>query len=130
MRIISLAILTFALSVWSCGNDDSEAAGGNTVTITLSQKQFNVSELQSTQTVQVSCTGREWTAFSDNSWLKVQVSGSTSSTGTVTIDIEANTGDKRVGTVVVRSGSTRETITITQAAKPADPLDPADDDRI
>ena len=70
--------------------------------------------------VNVVCSGKEWTAFASDdcsSWVKVNVMGSSSSQGTATVIVSAHTGTtSRTGTVVVKSGATRVSIPLTQAA--------------
>ena len=66
-----------------------------------------------TLSIGVSCN-REWTAYSNEDWIACKISGNTVSV-TVT---ENEKYEERTGAVIVKSGSTRETISVKQAAKP------------
>ena len=105
----------FSLTANSCGDDEESVTSKSDVTITISQEKLAVSSAESHCTINVTCSGREWTAFADVDWLKVQVVGSTSATGSLIVDIIQNLmPEERIGHITVRSGSTRKTIDITQ----------------
>ena len=103
----------------ACGGDDSDDNGGNgggsgSATITVSQKDLSVPAIGGNYTINVTQTGREWNATPSTDWIKVTVSGSTSQTGTIAVVVSANNGGERTGTITVKSGTTREIITVTQ----------------
>lgn len=117
MKKFSLFLLmaVFAISAYSCGGDDDASSVSDNVTITLSKEKFDVPSSECSLTVDVTCSGREWTAFSDADWVKVQVVGSTSAKGHLSLSVTANTTSvERVAHITVRSGLTRKTIEITQ----------------
>ena len=56
-----------------------------------------------------------WTAGSDNAWLTV-LPAAGNGNGTLTLNVAANTGAARTGTITVTAGTIKKTITVTQAA--------------
>lgn len=113
-----LSILLFSLI--ACGSSDDKEPQSEDVTIKCSPEKIEAVAQASQYVVNVVCSGKEWTAFvSDDcsSWVKVNVMGSSSSQGTATVIVSAHTGTtSRTGTVVVKSGATRVSILLTQAA--------------
>lgn len=118
MRTMNLFILSMmALSSLCCSKDDNKvkAEGGN---ISSSVSQINADYSQSISTVDVTAD-REWTVYSNESWITCSPAGSVNATGKVTVTVAANTTtDAREGSVIVKSGSTRVSIPVTQKGKP------------
>ena len=76
-----------------------------------------------TQSISVKCT-REWSIYSDESWITVTPTSSMEKEGVVTATIAANSNTtERKGTIVVKAGTSRSTIDVTQEAKPKAPVD-------
>lgn len=128
LKHLLLAVaLTCPLALAACGGDGADDTGGTAgagTTIRLSQDELAAPAEGGSYTVGVSQTGREWTAYSDNDWLQVSVSGSTSASGMVTIVVGANsTTAARTGAVFVKSGTVRQTLTVTQAGVELPPAD-------
>ena len=116
--VLCMAMLLMATMLVACGGDDASDGGGgsgSSTTITVSQSDIAVTATGGTFTVNVTCTGREWSAYSDNEWLKVTVEGSTSQTGSITLTASANKGAARTAIVTVKSGTARKMITVTQS---------------
>ena len=113
-----LSILLFSLI--ACGSSDDKEPQSEDVTIKCSPEKIEAVAQASQYVVNVVCSGKEWTAFASDdcsSWVKVNVMGSSSSQGTATVIVSAHTGTtSRTGTVVVKSGATRVSIPLTQAA--------------
>lgn len=113
-----LSILLFSLI--ACGSSDDKEPQSEDVTIKCSLEKIEAVAQASQYVVNVVCSGKEWTAFASDdcsSWVKVNVMGSSSSQGTATVIVSAHTGTtSRTGTVVVKSGATRVSIPLTQAA--------------
>lgn len=113
-----LSILLFSLI--ACGSNDDKEPQSEDVTIKCSPEKIEAVAQASQYVVNVVCSGKEWTAFASDdcsSWVKVNVIGSSSSQGTATVIVSAHTGTtSRTGTVVVKSGATRVSIPLTQAA--------------
>ncbi len=109
-----LALLSFT----ACGGGEEQGGGQTASTITLSGDKFSVGHEGGTFTVDVKVS-REWSAFSDNDWLKVTYNAGTSHEGKVDVVVAENTlTASRRGTVVVKAGAGRSVITVTQDAAP------------
>lgn len=122
-----LLLFTLMVTLLAACSSDSDDTAVEVVTINCSPTTIDAPAQGGTYALSVSCTGREWTAFSDDrEWIAVSVSGSTSSQGTVSVTLKPNTSySQRMGTVVVSSGTTaRQVVSVTQAAAP-EPEKPA-----
>lgn len=120
MKKISIVLFLSLLLFTSCSSDDGDGAGqGSDITLTCSPDKVDASVVGGSYVLNVNCSRGEWTAYADDNskdWIKVNVSGSTSTQGTVTVTVAANTGtESRSGSVVVKSGAKRVTIPVTQA---------------
>lgn len=120
MKFFSSMILVLLLLV-SCGSDDANEPGGvGENTLACQPTEIAAEAAGGTYTLDVSCTGGEWTAYaSDNcaAWITTSVTGGTTAQGTVDITVKANTtGSARQGSVVLKSGAERLTVPIEQAA--------------
>ena len=73
---------------------------------------FNAKE-NLTSNISVTCN-REWTAYSNDSWIECKVNGYSVS---VTV-AENEKYEERTGSVIIKAGTTREAIEVKQAAKP------------
>lgn len=120
MKKISFLLCLSLLCFISCSSDDSDGAGqGSDITLTCSPDKVEAPVVGGSYVLNVNCSRGEWTAYADDNskdWIKVNVSGSTSTQGTVTVTVAANTGtESRSGSVVVKSGAKRVTIPVMQA---------------
>lgn len=120
MKIFSTLTLLLLMLV-SCGSDNAdEPVGGGEGTLACRPTQIEAGAAGGTYTLDVSCTGGEWTAYaSDNNaeWISVSVTGGTTAQGTVDVTVKANTtDDARQGTVVLKSGAERLTVPVRQEA--------------
>ena len=112
--------LSLVVALTSCGGDvyenNAPVAVGNT-TINVGQEKKDVSSEGGTYTVSVSTTGLEWGAYSDVKFISTTAESSNTSSGNLTINVEANPDTTpREGSVIIMSGTTRRTISISQAA--------------
>lgn len=113
--ILFSLVLLASLIQTSCGDDSNDVPQQTDITISCNPSEITASVTGSTHTINVSCSGKEWSAYSDDAWIGVAVSGSTSQTGTITLTVQANnSGADRFGSVTVRSGSARKTIKVSQ----------------
>ena len=105
----------------SCGNsDDTQVA---TDASSCSPTTIQIGCDGGTQSISVKCT-REWSIYSDESWITVTPTSSMEKEGVVTATIAANSNTtERKGTIVVKAGTSRSTIDVTQEAKPKAPVD-------
>ena len=120
MKKISIVLFLSLLLFTSCSSDDGDGAGqGSDITLTCSPDKVDAPVVGGSYVLNVNCSRGEWTAYADDTskdWIKVNVSGSTSTQGTVTVTVAANTGtESRSGSVVVKSGAKRVTIPVKQA---------------
>lgn len=113
-----LSIILFSLI--ACGSNNDNEPSSETVTIKCSPEKVEATAQAAEYVVNVICSGKEWTAFASedcDTWVKVSVAGSSTAQGTVTIAVSAYTGiTSRTGTVVLKSGTTRISIPVTQVA--------------
>jgi uncharacterized protein (TIGR03437 family) len=90
----------------------SGGGGGTTCTYALSATSQSAGTAQSSMNVTVtSPSGCAWTAVSNTSWITVSSGASGSGNGTVSLQIAANTGAARTGTVTIAG----QTFTVNQA---------------
>ena len=106
-----------ALPLLSCSKDD-----GNTpqptpdITVTLNPENYTATAAKTSFTINVTTNAKEWTAYASETakeWLTVTANTKES---TITVDIKANTGSERKGTVTFKSGQTRKEVTVVQHA--------------
>lgn len=113
-------LLIFLFSLMACGSNDDKDPQSESATIKCSPEKVEATAQAGQYVVNVACSGKEWTAFASDdcsAWIKVSVTGSSSSQGTATITVSAHTGTtSREGTVVIKSGITRVSVPVTQAA--------------
>ena len=117
----SIKLLTLLLAVIpfiSCSSSDNDGGTVNETNITCSLDHIAASAYKKTYNIDVTCSRGEWTAYaSPSDWMTVSVSGSNSKTGTVAVTVSDNTtADSRTGEVIVKSGTTRYSVPVTQAA--------------
>lgn len=121
LNIFSLLVLLFGIMGCSSTNNDPEVNDSVTCTPT----QINVTSDQSNASINVVAT-REWTVYSNDEWITCNPSSSVNLQGTVTVTVAANTKyAAREGSVIVKAGSSRFTISVKQEAKPEAPVDPS-----
>ena len=89
-------------------------------TITTDVQSINVPGEGGTYTIQVSTTGKEWNAYTNDKWLTVSSSNTNSSSGTVTVTVPEN-GVARVlrSEVIIMSGTARKSIPLYAKAQQA-----------
>lgn len=112
-----LYILFFSLI--ACGSsDDENNPQPSDIVLTCSPEKVEATPIEGTYLLSVTCSGGEWTAFASDdctSWVTAKVSDSSLSAGKVTVSVKANTGTvNRSGSVIVKSGSKRVIIPVTQ----------------
>ena len=121
-----LSLLMSLITFTACGSDDDDNAGGGAsqaTGITVDPTRISAPTEGGTYTIAVKAGGREWKAYSTDSWITVTTSGTTSSAGSATVTVAANTAnDQRHGSVVVASGTQRVSVSVTQAG--VTPVDP------
>ena len=120
--MLNTFLLSLAVALWGCGgsgDDDSPAAS---VSITVSQETLTVPADGGSYTVNVTTTGKEWGAYSEQDFITVNTHNTVAQSGTLKVTVPANpTTSARTGTVTVMSGMARKAISVTQSAaeKPA-----------
>ena len=125
--LLTLFLLLFVLA--ACGGSDN--GGGSPIVpsgdgIMVSTNTLNVGSAASSRTISVTTQG-EWTAFADDAcsaWVKVTAAGTNKTSGTISIQIAANTGyEARTGNIVVKSGTRRLYIPVRQSGvmRPVEP---------
>lgn len=119
MKYLNL-ILLFLLLFISCSNDEAGGSPIDDVTLTCLPEKVEAPAIRGEYILKVTCSAGEWTAYASDdcsSWIAVKVAGSLDRQGTVTITVDANTGQVlRSGSIVIKSGAKRITIPVTQEA--------------
>ena len=116
--MLNTVLLTLAVALWGCGesSDDPEPA---IPTVTVSTASINSPSEGGTYTIDVATTGKEWGAYADADFLSVTTEYKSSQSGTVKVAVNENpTTNTRTGNIVIMSGPSRKTITVTQDAAP------------
>ena len=114
MRLRNLFFIGLAATALFVGCKEDETQ--QTPSITLSETSVEFGEEADEMTITVTAT-RDWVATlpSDADWLTVTpASGSADETYTVTIAVDANTGENRNATVEFNASLASETLTVTQ----------------
>ena len=110
------SIITLAVAFTGCGGDDNDPVD-NTMTITVSQESIAAPADGGNYTINVSTTGKEWGAYSDQDFITVETKNTVAQSGTLTVTVPANpTTSVRTGTVTDMSGAARKNISVTQEA--------------
>lgn len=106
--------ITVFLSFIGCSEDPDIAPAGETITCSTHELSFGSSA--DTVTVDISVTN-EWTIYGTESWITCSPSSSINTSETVSVFVTQNsTSSERSAFLVVKSGSTRDTISVSQDA--------------
>ncbi len=101
----------------SCGGGDDNDKPAPQVTISSQPESLSAGADGGTFSINVSTTGKEWGAYSNEDWIEVSNRGTTSASGTIEVNVKANpTTNPRKGSIQLMSGSARKEIAVTQAA--------------
>ena len=116
--MLNTFLLTLAVALWGCGgSDNDDTLPAPAVSITVSQTSISSPASGGTYTVNVTTTGKEWGAYADKDFIKLDMKNSAAQSGTLTVTVPANPNTSaRTGTVTVMSGSARQTISVSQEA--------------
>lgn len=113
LNLFLLSVLVCGFT--SCGGDGDDPAKES---IDASVSEISAGYEETTSTIDVT-TSREWMAYSNESWISCDPSSFIATTGTVTVTIANNpTTTAREGSVIIKAGSERVTIPVTQEAGP------------
>ena len=119
VNYILFVILTFMLSC-----NDSDKPERTDVKISCNPTELTFAHAGETKTVSVSST-REWLMYSEDKWIQFTPSSSLESEATVTVTAEPNKDiTERTGTLVVKSGTERISISLKQGGVPMADLKP------
>lgn len=119
---IILYLFVLLLPIMGCSSSDDDVS--KVVDITCSPSEISVDYTTTTATIHVTVP-QEWSVYSNENWITCNPTGSINHDGTVTVTIEANPNTvAREGAVVFKSGISRASVSIKQAAKPEEPIDP------
>ncbi|MCR5077177.1 MAG: family 16 glycosylhydrolase [Prevotella sp.] len=118
-KLKGLAVAFFSLlTMTACGGSDSNSpAGIDNAAITCTPEQLTAKAAGDKATLQVSTTKKEWTAYTDASWVKLSLNGTAKSAGTIDVIVDKNTGtEARSTNITIKSGAARKQIIINQLA--------------
>ena len=108
-------LLSLAVALLGCGGSGDEPQ--TTVNITVSQESISVPAGGGTYTINVTTTGKEWGAYSEQDFIKLDAKSTTSQSGSVTVTVAANPiTAPRTGSITIMSGAARKTIAVSQEA--------------
>lgn len=124
MKTLNILTISFLLlSVLNCSSSKSDPSPEFSVKAT--PQSFDVGYESNSVNVTIATSG-EWSAFSDDSWISCNPKSSLSKDATIVVTIAENrTKKERKGTLVVKSGTARTSISITQEGRPDIPVDPS-----
>lgn len=125
IRLNILLILTLGwLPLLSCGSDGKSDAPVADDSVTVSPQQLHYTSAGGSDIIEVKSSG-EWDAVSSASWITLTKTGTTSTSGAVTVTVAQNASrDARNGEIVFMSGRARSKVTVSQDAKDPEPVDP------
>lgn len=104
------------------GEDEPDPVGEDTLTVSQTSLEFSSTAAEASFTVTAS---REWTAVSEASWITVTNTGTVSTSGKVAVKVAENASlTDRTGTVLVKAGKARATVTVLQKGREPQPVDP------
>lgn len=127
-----VTLLLFAFTACGSSSSTDEPDAVKTV-VECTPQTLTFTAEKSVRGLQVDCNS-EWTVYSNEAWLKCEKTLSDPSlgngvTGNAFVTAEANPAEQqRSGSVIVKSGTTRLSIAVTQEAKPAEPEAPAEEE--
>lgn len=111
MKAMNILVATIGLAFFACSFDDDTA---DIITVNCSPDRGAFTADGGTLGFAVSSSRGEWTAYSNDAWINVQISSALDS---VYVIAEANkTTEMREGQMVIKSGTERKYVPITQAA--------------
>lgn len=114
MNIILSAVLL--ISSFACGGNNDNTDSSDAL-ISFTPAVLNIPTGGETTQIQIKAT-REWSAFSDQDWITCSPSSSVKREETIQVTVSENTSHTaRTGSIILRSGTKRETIPVSQAAK-------------
>ena len=97
-------LLSLTVALWGCGGDGNDETQPGKLAITVSQESIAVPADGGTYTVNVTTTGKEWGAYTQQDFIIIDTRNTTSQSGSLTITVPANpTTDVRSGEVTVMS---------------------------
>ena len=110
-----ILFLTLAVALWGCGGGEDEPQP--TLSITVSQELIEAPASGGTYTINVTTTGKEWGAYTEQDFIVIDTKNTTSQSGSMTVTVSANPlTTVRTGSVTIMSGAARKTINVTQQA--------------
>lgn len=119
-----ISFMVLGLSLTACGGDEKGGTSEPATAIKLSAESFTFDHQGGEATLTIEAPG-EWDAVTADAWIRLTKSDQLSHTGRVDIKIESNSSrDARNGSIIVRSGTSRATVNITQAGREPEPADP------
>ena len=114
-------LLSLAAVLWGCGGDGKDEPKP-AVAITVSQENISVPASGGEYTINVTTTGKEWGAYTNQDFITYDTKNTMSQSGSVTIKVASNPlTEVRKGEVTIQSGAARKTIAITQEAAEESP---------
>ena len=114
--ILFAFMMTCGMMLASCDGDNDSPVEDNII-ITTDVKTISVPADGGEYTINVTTTGKEWGAYTNDAFIKVATQNTIGKSGKVTVKVEANPEtNARQGSVIIESGTARNMIPVSQEA--------------
>ena len=111
--MLNTILVSLAVALMGCGGSDDDPQV-DVVTITVSPQEINAPAEGGSYTINVTTTGKEWGVYAEGDFVKATANYASNS---VAVTVEENPSvSERTGSVVIMSGTARQTITVLQEA--------------
>lgn len=114
--ILFAFMMTCGMMLASCDGDNDSPVEDNII-ITTDVKTISVPADGGEYIINVTTTGKEWGAYTNDAFIKVATQNTIGKSGKVTVKVEANPEtNARQGSVIIESGTARNMIPVSQEA--------------
>ena len=119
-------LMFFGLALTSCNKDTYNEPSSHEPNATITASAVGVQTVDdiivvpaegATFTVQVTTTGGEWNAYTNEQWFKVAAQNTVGNSGIVTVTVpESGIGHEQTGEIIIMSGTARKALPLMQLA--------------
>ncbi len=121
LTFLAITALTLAAAACGSGSNNSPATPD---AISASVESLTFDSSADTKSFTVTAVS-EWDAVTSEDWIKLAKTGTTSKTGTVEVTVSDNfSRTERTGSITIKSGSARTNVSVSQAGRQPEPVDP------
>ncbi len=127
LMCLSTILFFFSTVLAACSDNGDKKSDEPSGSLTLSTEILNFDSDGGSASVTVEAS-REWDASCDAAWVKISKSGTLDRSGRIDVTVQENTTTSpRNARLTILSGSVRANVSISQAAKTPEPVDPSID---